>query len=274
MMAARDTPTDLHALFDAPAPLTIGVEEEVMLLDARTLDLAPRAEEVLAALGGDPRFKRELPARSWRSRSRPSRRPGEAARRWPRRGGGSPMRSAASCAGGRRGAPVRVPAGRAADRAALRGVRRGVSGTSRACSWSSRCRSTSRCAVPTGRSRSTTRCAASCRSSPRWRPTGRSTRGATAGLASVRPKLADLLPRQGVPPAIASWEAHAAVLARLPDPAQWWFELRPHPVHGTLELRVPDAQATVADSAAVIAVARPAPPCSSSASTRGDARGR
>jgi carboxylate-amine ligase len=34
----------------------------------------------------------------------------------------------------------------------------------------------------------------------------------------------------------------------------WWWELRPHPTYGTLELRVPDAQATAADSAAIVAV--------------------
>src|SRR4051812_341293 len=42
--------------------MTVGIEEELMLLDARTLDLAPRAHEVLAAADGDPRFKPELPA--------------------------------------------------------------------------------------------------------------------------------------------------------------------------------------------------------------------
>src|SRR5205085_6691918 len=34
------------------------------------------------------------------------------------------------------------------------------------------------------------------------------------GLASVRPKLGELLPRQGVPPAIESWEAYA-------EPFRW-----------------------------------------------------
>jgi glutamate---cysteine ligase / carboxylate-amine ligase len=52
----------LEAIFDAPAPLTVGVEEEVMLLDPASLDLAPRAEEVLARVVDDPRFKAELPA--------------------------------------------------------------------------------------------------------------------------------------------------------------------------------------------------------------------
>src|SRR3954464_15698663 len=42
--------------------MTAGVEEELMLVDARPFELAPRAPEVLAAAGGDPRFKPELPA--------------------------------------------------------------------------------------------------------------------------------------------------------------------------------------------------------------------
>jgi len=52
----------LRAPFEAPSAMTVGIEEELMLLDARTLELAPRAHEVLAATGGDPRFKPELPA--------------------------------------------------------------------------------------------------------------------------------------------------------------------------------------------------------------------
>ncbi len=36
----------------------------------------------------------------------------------------------------------------------------------------------------------------------------------------------------------------------------WWWELRPHPAFGTLELRVPDAQTTVAEAAGVIAFAQ------------------
>jgi glutamate---cysteine ligase / carboxylate-amine ligase len=36
----------------------------------------------------------------------------------------------------------------------------------------------------------------------------------------------------------------------------WWWELRLHPVHGTVEVRVPDQQATVAESVAIAAVAR------------------
>ena len=56
------TDTDqLRASFDGGRP-TVGIEEELMLLDPETLDLAPRASEVLEGLAGDPRFKGELPA--------------------------------------------------------------------------------------------------------------------------------------------------------------------------------------------------------------------
>jgi carboxylate-amine ligase len=76
----------------------------------------------------------------------------------------------------------------------------------------------------------------------------------------VRPKICDLLPRQGVPPGIPSWEALAEAFAwgrtsgRFADPGQWWWEARLHPLHGTVEVRAPDAQATVADNAAIAAV--------------------
>src|SRR5688500_20118831 len=54
----------LHAAFEPPAPLTVGVEDELMLLDAETLDFAPRAREVVEASGGDPRFTLELDRQS------------------------------------------------------------------------------------------------------------------------------------------------------------------------------------------------------------------
>jgi carboxylate-amine ligase len=83
--------------------------------------------------------------------------------------------------------------------------------------------------------------------------------GADTGLASVRPSIGLLLPRQGVPPALESWDEFADALewgarASTFDRSAWWWELRPHVTHGTLELRVPDAQTTVDDAAAVAAL--------------------
>ncbi|HEV2815479.1 MAG TPA: glutamate-cysteine ligase family protein, partial [Solirubrobacteraceae bacterium] len=73
--------------------------------------------------------------------------------------------------------------------------------------------------------------------------------GRDTGLASKRPEICELLPRQGMPPAL-TWESYAAAA---PD-HRWWWELRPHPIHGTLEVRVPDTQASVEEAAAVVAV--------------------
>jgi carboxylate-amine ligase len=86
--------------------------------------------------------------------------------------------------------------------------------------------------------------------------------GHDTGLASVRPHIGALLPRQGIPPALESWEAYAGALAwgtatgAFPDASSWWYELRPHPKFGTLELRVPDGQTTTHDAAAIATVAQ------------------
>ena len=80
--------------------------------------------------------------------------------------------------------------------------------------------------------------------------------GRDTGLASVRALIGGLLPRQGVPPAFASWEDYADALAwSVPEPGSWWWELRPHLNFGTLELRVFDAQTTLEEAAAVTAFA-------------------
>jgi glutamate---cysteine ligase / carboxylate-amine ligase len=80
--------------------------------------------------------------------------------------------------------------------------------------------------------------------------------GRDTGLASWRPIISQTLPRQGVPPVLASWDEYAEALAFTAwgGGGRWWWELRPHELHGTLELRVPDTQATVADAAAIAAV--------------------
>lgn len=78
------------------------------------------------------------------------------------------------------------------------------------------------------------------------------------GVASMRPFICQLLPRQGIPPALRTWEAFTAEVewgmesGVMVDPTNWWWELRPHPRYGTLEIRVADAQPRVADSMAVV----------------------
>ena len=84
--------------------------------------------------------------------------------------------------------------------------------------------------------------------------------GRDTGLASIRPKLADALPNQGVAPAFAGWGDYEALLGwgrrtgSFPDHTKLWWECRLHPGFGTIEVRVPDAQAAPADVETVAAV--------------------
>ena len=83
--------------------------------------------------------------------------------------------------------------------------------------------------------------------------------GRDTGLHSVRPKLCEGLPRQGIPPALGSWAAYRELLAwgaagdAFPAAELWW-EVRLHPEHGTVEVRVCDQPATAGASAALAAV--------------------
>jgi carboxylate-amine ligase len=84
--------------------------------------------------------------------------------------------------------------------------------------------------------------------------------GRDSTMASVRPKLSELLPRQGVPPAFATLDEMVAAIewglrsGALPTVGAWWWELRLHPVLGTIEVRVPDQQARMAHSVALAGV--------------------
>jgi carboxylate-amine ligase len=250
----------IRAIFDAPAPLTVGIEEELMLLDPDTLDLAPRAEELRARTGNDGRFKIEMPKAQFEIAS-PALRDAPAAaefllqaRRDLAAAGDGLVRLA--CSGvhpfadeegpvnaGERYTRVVREYGPMARRQLVFGlqVHVAVRGADRAL------------AVYNGLRLRLPELMALAANAPFYR-------GQDTGLATVRPKLCQLLPRQGVPPALSSWDEYAGALrwgARaggVSDPGLWWWELRPHTSFGTLELRVPDAQATVADSAAIVAV--------------------
>ncbi|HEU4974404.1 MAG TPA: YbdK family carboxylate-amine ligase [Baekduia sp.] len=250
----------LRAPFEVPRPMTVGVEEELMILDAATLDLAPRVDEVLAAVGGDARFKREMPAAQVEIAGPVCATVGEAAAalRAARADLVAAVDGAVRFAGagvhpfaaphgelnpGERYAAMLAEYGAIARRQLVFGlhVHVAVSGADRALAVFNALRGHLPALAALGAS------------APFY--AGRDT-----GLASVRPKICDLLPRQGVPPAMPTWEALAEALAwgrasgRFPDPAQWWWEARLHPLHGTVEVRVPDAQATVGDVAAIAAV--------------------
>ena len=251
----------LRAAFDAPAPFTVGIEEEVMLLEPDTLELSERAPEVLGRLAGDRRFKLELPASQIELVTAPhgdvpaAMRELADARRTLLDAADGLVRPAAAAVhpfspeegrlnDGPRYERTEAEYGRIARRqlvSALQ-VHVAVGGAERTL------------AVYNALREHLPELAALAANGPFQA-------GQDTGLASIRPKISEGLPRQGIPPALASWEELADELrwgtaaGALPEMGLWWWELRPHLMHGTLELRVPDAQTTVAEAAAVAAVA-------------------
>ena len=84
--------------------------------------------------------------------------------------------------------------------------------------------------------------------------------GELSGMASNRAPVLAELPRAGVPPAFASyaeWETWVERLTRLGVTEEYtriWWDVRPHPKLGTLEVRVPDQPTDVHLSAAFTAL--------------------
>jgi carboxylate-amine ligase len=251
---------DIRAAFDAPGPMTVGIEEELMLVDPATLDLAPRASELLERVDGDPRFKLELPAAQLEIVSPPvtsaaaaheflatARADLKAAADGLVHLAGAGVHPFAGLEGelnvGERYQRTVDEYGRIARRQLVFGLQAHVAvrGADRALAVYNAMRGY----LPD--------LLALAANAPFYD-------GEDTGLATVRPKVNELLPRQGVPPAIPSWEEWAdalrwgAALGTVPESRVWWWELRPHPTYGTLEVRVPDCQATVEDAAGVVAV--------------------
>jgi carboxylate-amine ligase len=250
------TSDELRAVFDAPDPLTVGLEEEVMLVDSGTFDLAPLASELLDGHGHGPGLKLEMPACQIEIVTAPARTVGEAI--------------AELTYGRRRLAAIAAPrvrivaAGVHPQAPPLGALNVGPRYEAILDEYQAVARAQLVCAfqvhVAVGSAEATLRVynamrahlpelAALAANAPFY--AGRDT-----GYASVRPLIGALLPRQGVPPAIASWEAFADMLRWIGDPKTWWYELRPHILHGTLELRVCDAQTTVLEAAAISAYAQ------------------
>ena len=91
--------------------------------------------------------------------------------------------------------------------------------------------------------------------SPFWR-------GSDTRLSSTRAKVFNLVPRSGLPPRFRCWEAFEGYVEALvgagsiPDYTWCWWDVRPHPGLGTVELRAPDAQTDAARTASLAAFAQ------------------
>ena len=86
--------------------------------------------------------------------------------------------------------------------------------------------------------------------------------GRTTGLASNRAEVLAQLPRSGAPPIFGSYAEWEGWIERFigtgvaKDYTQFWWDVRPHPRFGTLEIRMPDQPTSLKTSAAFIAFLR------------------
>lgn len=92
-------------------------------------------------------------------------------------------------------------------------------------------------------------------SSPYWH-------GQDTGLASARTKVMEGLPRTGLPPALGSWAEFEELMAGLTAAGaiesvrEVWWDIRPHPNFGTVEIRMCDGLSSFEEVAALAALAQ------------------
>jgi glutamate---cysteine ligase / carboxylate-amine ligase len=84
--------------------------------------------------------------------------------------------------------------------------------------------------------------------------------GADSGFASARSVVFRAFPRSTIPPAFASWDHYADVVGwweatgDLPDYTYLWWDLRPSPKLGTIEVRAMDAQSRLESAGGLAAL--------------------
>jgi len=250
----------MRELFDSRSTFTVGLEEELMLLDPETLDLSPSATIALGRLAEDERFKPELRV--------------------------SQLEIATPVSGNAVGAALHLAEARLALVERLRGdVLIASSGTHPFSSrwgdvtageryrgiaeehaWAARgnlpCGLHVHVAVP-GSERALVVYNAARSFLPELMALAANSpfaEGEDTGLASARSQLALAQHRSGVPPSFESWEAFVDFVewgrrgGLFPDAGHLWWDLRPHARFGTLEIRGADAQTRVEDAAAIAAV--------------------
>ncbi|MBO9534991.1 MAG: YbdK family carboxylate-amine ligase [Solirubrobacteraceae bacterium] len=252
-------PSTWLARFATDTPFTIGVEEEVMLLDPATFDLAgaTASASVLALLGDDDAYSPELHAAQLEVKTSPGnlaaviaelgsareRLVGALDGRWRvATAGVHPFADRRPLVSeGERYRRLASEYGRAALEMVTFGlhVHVALDGGERAVAVHDALREH----LPTIAALSAN---------------GPFHEGVDTGFASLRPRLAEALPRQGVPPAFGDtrgwcdfirWGQQAGAFG----PQELWWEVRLHPAFGTVEVRVADAQADLADVGALVA---------------------
>jgi carboxylate-amine ligase len=234
--------------FETATPFTVGIEEELMVLDPATLDLAPAAQRALELIGsGDPRFQPELIAAQLEIVTAPSR---------TVRGAVSQIREARATAAEALRGTLRLAGAGTHPFAAVQGV---VTEHPRYQRIVERYRSAATNAVVFGLHvhvavPGAERAVAVHDALRAYLPLIAALAGnapfhggCDSGCASMRPRLSEALPRQGIPPVLGSWEGFERLVrwgqtSGTFTPRELWWEARLHPLHGTVEVRVADAQ--------------------------------
>ena len=241
----------LRRRFEHAPALTVGVEEEVILLDPVTFLPADAVEDVLARLDGDPRFKPELRCAQLELVTPPASTVADVSR---------------ELAAARRILAERL---RGEIRFAALGTHpssttvSAVTPTQRFREIGEELRWLARAALPSGlhvhiavdgadRSLAVYNAfrsylpeiAALAANSPFYE-------GRDTGMASARLKLREDHPRSGIPPAFESWKTYTDFVAWgarggvIRDPSYHWWDLRLNTLHGTIEMRAADSQTRV-----------------------------
>jgi carboxylate-amine ligase len=252
-----------RAAFDRGAlSLTVGAEEELMLVDARSGRLLPSIDEVLGRMDGDDRFRAEFRAAQVELVTRPCLSAADVGRelgvarvelaeeiadggRLVACGAHPTALRLGPITGGERYRDIGVDNPWAATHMLTCGlhVHVALADGDRALAVYNALRSY----LP--------EFAALAANSPYHR-------AADSGTASTRLLLNRSLARHGVPPAFRDWNAYAELAAwgqvggSIPDPSYHWWDLRLHPGYGTLEIRVCDTQTDLQDAVALIGLAQ------------------
>ncbi|MFN2628650.1 MAG: glutamate--cysteine ligase [Gaiellaceae bacterium] len=248
--------------YGSSAPFSLGVEEEFQLLNAESFELTSRFDQILAASGGDPQIKPELMQSTVEAATGIATTVAEAieqARELRRR-----VRDAAAEHGVVFASAGTHPFSRyehqdvteqaryrellesmqwVAERELIFGlhVHVGLESAQQAIAVANALRTW----LP--------ELLALSANSPFW--LGRDT-----GLASTRSKVFDSFPRSGLPPAFSSFEEFELLVERgvktgsFDDYTYIWWDLRPHPKLGTIEIRVCDGQTRIETVSALVAL--------------------
>jgi carboxylate-amine ligase len=247
-----------HA-FGTSEPFTLGIEEELLLVEAETRRLAPVAVEVLAAMEAHERAaSHEVYAASIELRSPPHTGADDAGREV------AALRAAARKAGATMIGAGLHPAGELGDVELVDNERYRLVGDE----MRGLMRRTPECAlhIHVGMPDADTAMrvfngirsylpllTALSANSPMWF-------GLDSGLASARFPFVRAYPRRGVPRAFRDLDDYASAIAAvsaagdLTDYTYVWWDVRLHPRLGTIELRELDAQSRIEDATAIAAL--------------------